>query len=102
MNAFHYVTLNANDSANVGVLDPILTLNSQSISDEIPNVLTSVKEMLVQVRAISQDMELDTVLTNGIKQVCNQRLAGEQVGTMAIIDILKHGSEKSKTACQLL
>ncbi|MGO2539355.1 MAG: ATP-binding protein, partial [Leuconostoc mesenteroides] len=96
MNAFHYVTLNANDSANVGVLDPMLTLNSQSTIDEIPSVLTLVKEMLVQVRAISQDMELDTALTNAIKQVCNQRLAGEKVGTMAIIDILKHGSEKAK------
>jgi hypothetical protein len=96
MNAFHYVTLNANDSANVGVLDPMLTLNSQSTIDEIPSVLTLVKEMLVQVRAISQDMELDTALTNAIKQVCNQRLTGEQVGTMVIIDILKHGSEKAK------
>lgn len=96
MNAFHYVTLNANDSANVGVLDPMLTLNSKSTIDEIPSVLTLVKEMLVQVRAISQDMELDTALTNAIKLVCNQRLAGEHVGTMAIIDILKHGSEKAK------
>ncbi|WP_273706253.1 ATP-binding protein, partial [Leuconostoc mesenteroides] len=96
MNSFHYVTLNANDSANCGVLDPMLTLNSQSTVDEIPSVLTLVKEMLVQVRSISQDMELDTVLTNAIKQVCNQRLAGEQVGTMAIIEILKAGNEKSQ------
>lgn len=96
MNSFHYVTLNANDSANCGVLDPMLTLNSQSTVDEIPSVLTLVKEMLVQVRSISQDMELDTALTNAIKQVCNQRLAGEQVGTMAIIEILKAGNEKSQ------
>ncbi|WP_273706727.1 ATP-binding protein [Leuconostoc mesenteroides] len=96
MNSFHYVTLNANDSANCGVLDPMLTLNSQSTVDEIPSVLTLVKEMLVQVRSISQDMELDTALTNAIKQVCNQRLAGEQVGTMAIIEILKNGNEKSQ------
>ncbi|WP_420063142.1 ATP-binding protein [Leuconostoc lactis] len=96
MNSFHYVTLNANDSSNRGVLDPMLTLNSQSTVDEIPSVLTLVKEMLVQVRSISQDMELDTALTNAIKQVCNQRLAGEQVGTMAIIEILKAGNEKSQ------
>ncbi|WP_273750444.1 ATP-binding protein [Leuconostoc mesenteroides] len=96
MNSFHYVTLNANDSANCGALDPMLTLNSQSTVDEIPSVLTLVKEMLVQVRSISQDMELDTALTNAIKQVCNQRLAGEQVGTMAIIEILKAGNEKSQ------
>ena len=96
MNSFHYVTLNANDSANCGVLDPMLTLNSQSTVDEIPSVLTLVKEMLVQVRSISQDMELDTALTNAIKQVCNQRLAGEQVGTMAIIEILKAGNKKSQ------
>jgi len=96
MNSFHYVTLNANDSVNCGVLDPMLTLNSQSTVDEIPSVLTLVKEMLVQVRSISQDMELDTALTNAIKQVCNQRLAGEQVGTMAIIEILKAGNEKSQ------
>lgn len=69
---------------------------SQSTVDEIPSVLTLVKEMLVQVRSISQDMELDTALTNAIKQVCNQRLAGEQVGTMAIIEILKAGNEKSQ------
>ena len=96
MNSFHYVTLNANDSANCGVLDPMLTLNGQSTVDEIPGVLTLVKEMLVQVRSISQDMELDTALTNAIKEVCNQRLAGEQVGTMAIIEILKAGNEKSQ------
>ncbi|WP_273705565.1 ATP-binding protein [Leuconostoc mesenteroides] len=96
MNSFHYVTLNANDSANCGVLDPMLTLNGQSTVDEIPSVLTLVKEMLVQVRSISQDMELDTALTNAIKQICNQRLAGEQVGTMAIIEILKAGNEKSQ------
>lgn len=96
MNSFHYVTLNTNDSSNRGVLDPMLTLNSQSTVDEIPSVLTLVKEMLVQVRSISQDMELDTALTNAIKQVCNQRLAGEQVGTMAIIEILKAGNEKSQ------
>ena len=96
MNSFHYVTLNANDSSNRGVLDPMLTLNSQSTVDEIPSVLTLVKEMLVQVRSISQDMELDTALTNAIKQVCNRRLAGEQVGTMAIIEILKAGNEKSQ------
>ncbi|MGX4593315.1 ATP-binding protein [Leuconostoc sp. JNUCC 76] len=96
MNSFHYVTLNANDNSNRVVLDPMLTLNSQSTVDERPSVLTLVKEMLVQVRSISQDMKLDTALTNAIKQVCNQRLAGEQVGTMAIIEILKTGNEKSQ------
>lgn len=96
MESFHYVTLNANDKNNRGVLDPMLTLDSQSSPDEIPGVLTLVKEMLEQVQPVSQDMSLNTELISAIKHVCNQRLAGEKVGTLAIIDILKQGSESGQ------
>lgn len=92
MKSFHYVTLDASDQNNKGVLDPMLTLTEKSSPDEIPNVLTLVKEMLEQVQPVTQDMALNTDLISAIKLVCNQRLAGEKVGTLAIIDILKQGS----------
>lgn len=88
LNSFHYVTLNANSSANAGVLDPILTLNNQSSIDDIPDVATLVKEMLVQVRPVLHSVPLDTALTGAIKKVCEQRLSGEKVGTLQVIDLL--------------
>ncbi len=92
MKSFHYVTLDASNQNNKGVLDPMLTLTEHSSPDEIPNVLTLIKEMLEQVQPVTQDMALNTDLISAIKQVCNKRLAGEKVGTLAIIDILKQGS----------
>ena len=94
--SFHFVTLNANDRNNLGVLDPILTLNEQSTEDDIPDVLTLVKEMLVQIRPISQDIQLETALNRSISKVCAMRIQGEQVGTLTVFDELAKGSQAEK------
>ncbi|QYU58824.1 ATP-binding protein [Weissella confusa] len=94
--SFHFVTLNANDRANLGVLDPMLTLNEQSSEDDIPDVLTLVKEMLIQIRSVSQDIQLETALNKAISRVANRRIRGEKVGTLHVFDELAKGSDSER------
>lgn len=91
MSSFKFVTLNANDRANNGLLDPMLTLNENSTEDEIPSVLTLIKEMLLQVRSIGENLQLDTALNEAIRAVINRRIMGEKVGTLAVFDELEQG-----------
>ncbi|GAK31935.1 ATP-dependent protease [Weissella oryzae SG25] len=87
--SFKFVTLDSSDRTNNGVLDPMLTLKAgQSSVDDIPDVLTLVKEMLVQVRPLSGRIQLETDLTEAINDVAMQRLAGGKVGTLNVIDAL--------------
>ncbi|GAK31902.1 ATP-dependent protease [Weissella oryzae SG25] len=89
INSFNFVTLDANDRANDGVLDPILTLKAgRDTIEDIPDVLTLVKEMLVQIRPVSHSLQLETDLTEAIHEVCKKRLAGELVGTLDVIEEL--------------
>ncbi|MCK8605648.1 ATP-binding protein [Leuconostoc citreum] len=96
LKSFHYVTLDASKQDNKGVLDPMLTLNSSSSSDDIPTVLTLIREMLEQIQTVADDITLKSDLNSAIKTVCQQRLAGKKVGTLAIIPILKQGSAKAQ------
>ncbi|GAK30778.1 conjugal transfer protein [Weissella oryzae SG25] len=94
INSFNFVTLDASDRANDGILDPILTLKAGRDSiEDIPDVLTLVKEMLVQIRSVSHNMTLETDLTEAIYEVCKKRLAGDSVGTMNVIDELTSRGE---------
>ncbi|WP_349549655.1 ATP-binding protein [Leuconostoc pseudomesenteroides] len=88
LNSFHYVTLNANDERNKGLLDPILTLNEHSSQAEIPSVKTLVLEMIAQLRSFTQDMELDTLLRSKTTELCQRRINGEKVGTLTLLDML--------------
>ena len=91
ISSFNFVTLNANDSNNNGVLDPLLTLNAQSSPDEKPAVMTLVKEMLLQVRSIGDNLKLDLALNEAISRVIDRRLMGENVGSLVILDELESG-----------
>ena len=71
-------------------------MNEQSTEDDIPDVLTLVKEMLVQIRPISQDIQLETALNRSISKVCAMRIQGEQVGTLTVFDELAKGSQAEK------
>ena len=94
--SFHFVTLNANDKANLGILDPMLTLNTQSSEDDIPDVMTLIKEMLTQVRSVSDSILIETALNKAIKSVCSRRIQGEKVGTLTVFDELAKGSDDEK------
>ncbi|WP_349535439.1 ATP-binding protein [Leuconostoc citreum] len=94
--SFHFATLNANDKANLGILDPMLTLNEQSTEDDIPDVMTLINEMLRQVRSDSKDILVQTALNNAIQLVCSRRIKGEQVGTLNVFDELDKGSQAEK------
>ncbi|CAK1230854.1 ATP-binding protein [Fructobacillus cardui] len=102
LNAFHYVTLNANDNHNRGVLDPLLTLSEHSSEDDIPMVATLIKEMLLSVRGLGQDIVLDTHLTKAIHQACSKRLAGQKVGTLDILTMMKEAGESAKNYAENL
>ncbi len=94
--SFHFATLNANDKANLGILDPMLTLNEQSTENDIPDVMTFINEMLRQVRSDSKDILVQTALNNAIQLVCSRRIKGEQVGTLNVFDELDKGSQAEK------
>ncbi|CAK1230389.1 ATP-binding protein [Fructobacillus cardui] len=103
LKSFHYATLNANDNANRGVLDPLLTLSTASSEDDIPTVATLVKEMLLSIRGVGQDIVLDTNLTKAIHDVCDQRLLGHQVGTLDVLNqMADKGGRTADYAANLL
>lgn len=92
--SFHFATLNANDKANLGILDPMLTINKHSSEDAIPDVLTLIKEMLGQVRQYSGNVRFDMVLTDTIDNVCHRRIQGEKVGTLTVLDELAQSDDE--------
>ncbi|WP_349533872.1 ATP-binding protein [Leuconostoc citreum] len=92
--SFHFATLNANDRANLGILDPMLTINEHSSEDDIPDVLTLIKEMLGQVRPYSGNVRFDMVLTDTIDNVCHRRIQGEKVGTLTVLDELAQSDDE--------
>lgn len=102
LDSFHYATLNANDNANRGVLDPMLTLSKQSSEDDIPTVATLVKEMLLSIRGVGQDTVLDTNLTRAIHQVCDERLAGHKVGTLNVLEAMQKQNDSTKAYAENL
>ena len=81
--SFHYVTLDANDPSNHGVLDPIVML-------EKDNAQATAKNMLLYLLRQATDIKLTqtTSLTNAITAVLNRREAGEVVGFNQVIELL--------------
>ncbi|QIL49921.1 conjugal transfer protein [Weissella coleopterorum] len=97
--SFHFITLDSRNSENNGVLDPLLTLNENSTADDIPEIVTLIKEMLVQIRSVSYSLKLETNLNDAIRSLCERRLMGEQIGTLAIIEKLREmGDDASDLA----
>ncbi|MCM0582714.1 ATP-binding protein [Weissella diestrammenae] len=89
ISAFHFITLDYTDLKNNGVIDPLNTLSANSTADEIADVSTLIREMLVQIRSVSHSISLETALTDSIRELCKQRLRGEKVGTLGIVDLLR-------------
>lgn len=80
---FHFVTLNANNPENVGVLDPICFLKGTDAVDTAETIFEQIYNFSTKERA-------ETELLIAIKKMVKSRAKGEKVGMMNIIDELIH------------
>lgn len=79
---FHYVTLDATDSKNWGVLDPIVFLKGSDAKD-------TAEAMIDQIYSTKDKDMAKTAILKAIKTVINQRELGKKVGMLNVIEILK-------------
>lgn len=82
----NFVTLDYKNASNIGVLDPIVFLEAE-------DALTVAKTMLKYLGEGSWKKEEITAISKATKTVVRRRSAGEKVGFMHVIDLLKN-SEK--------
>lgn len=83
---FHYVTLDAADSRNWGVLDPIIFLKGADAKD-------TAEAMIEQIYSTKDKDMAKTAILKAIKTVISQRELGEQVGMLHVIEILKESDD---------
>lgn len=92
----HYVTLDASDAENWGVLDPICFLEGSEAKDLAQDIIEQIYDMH------GKD-DVKTALLKTLTTVIEERAMGEKVGLMHVIDRLKKAEEKSiRNAGELL
>lgn len=93
---FHYVTLDASDKNNWGVLDPICFLQGTEAHDNAQAVIE-------QIYDLHGKDNVKTELLKGITKVIEQRAKGEKVGLMHVVyHLQKSKNENIKNVGDLL
>lgn len=80
--SINFVTLDYKKSSNIGVLDPIVFLSPEDAT-------TVAKTMLKFLGEGTWKKEETTVISKAVKDVVKQKVEGETVGLMNVIDILR-------------
>ncbi|WP_290032900.1 ATP-binding protein [Ligilactobacillus cholophilus] len=86
LKSFHYVTLDATDKKNWGVLDPIVFLKGSDAKD-------TAEAMIEQIYSTKDKDTAKTAILKAIKTVINQRELGEKVGMLNVIEILQKSDD---------
>ena len=87
LRSFNYVTLNAKDQKNHGVLDPIVMLDSV-------DAVETAKNMISFLCGDKIGMEQSTAISKAIKKIVHMRMQGHTVGLMNVISLLQKHSNK--------
>src|SRR5699024_8058945 len=96
INKFHYVTLDATDSNNWGILDPICFLESAEAKDTAESIIQ-------QIYNLDNKDDVKTEILKAISDVIEERQRGERVGLMHVVYRLQENeNENIKNAGDLL
>lgn len=96
LQSFHYVTLDANDTHNHGVLDPIVFLTGVDAKDTAQAMINSIYDL-------RNKEEVETALNQSLDRVIELRELGQKVGFLTVIRELQASKEeKVKRAGDLL
>lgn len=79
--SFHYVTLDASDKKNFGVLDPIVFLQGFEAKE-------TAQDMIEQIYDLHGKDDVKTEILKSLDDVIEQRAKGETVGLMNVVDRL--------------
>lgn len=87
INKINFVTLNAKDKKNTGVLDPIVFLEAEDAQEVAKNMLLYLggKELVMEQR---------TAISRAVKSVIERRKAGEIVGMKQVLEVLLESKDK--------
>jgi len=89
LETFNYVTLDAKDKRNHGVLDPIVVLEPIDAIETAKNMITYLS------RAVDTSIVQRTAISKAVKKVVGARSRGEKVGLKHVVKILRNSSEKT-------
>src|SRR5699024_1769740 len=78
INKFHYITLDATDSNNWGILDPICFLESSEARDTAESIIQ-------QIYNLDNKDDVKTEILKAISEVIEERQRGEKVGLMHVV-----------------
>lgn len=83
----NFVSLNAKDKRNIGVLDPIVFLEAEDAQEVAKNMLFYLggKELV---------MEQKTAISRAVKTILERRKKGEVVGMKQVLELLSQSSDK--------
>lgn len=96
LRSFRFVTLDANDSNNHGVLDPLVFLTGVEAHD-------TAFSMLDQIYSLEQKDAVKSAVLDTIEQQIEQRQKGKQVGMLHVIEQLcQHELDEVKQAGKLI
>lgn len=85
--SINFVTLSSEDDKNIGVLDPILFLKPKE-------ALKVAKMMLFYLMENRWKESQNTAVAKAVKEVVNRRAAGETLGFMNVIDLLRESENQ--------
>lgn len=87
LKSFNYVTLNAQDESNYGVLDPITYLDDT-------NAKQVAQDMIDELSPLGANFQLKGAVLEGIQEILKLRRDGYQVGLMNVIECLESHNDK--------
>lgn len=92
----HYVTLDPNDRANDGVLDPIVFLKGTDAKD-------TAQAMIESIYNLKDKDEIETAILNYITETIEEREMGRKVGLLTVVQkLMRDENEKVQKAGKLL
>lgn len=87
LSTFHFVTFDANDPKNWGVLDPIVFLTGTDAKD-------TAEAMVSQIVPMDKYIKAQTVLLRSIRDVVTRRSNGETVGMLNVVEMMMASGEE--------
>lgn len=87
ISTFHYVTFDPDEEENWGVLDPIVFLTGSDAKD-------TAEAMVVQIMPVDKYLKAHKVLLRSIREVMDRREAGEQVGMLHVVELMRNSTQE--------